>query len=151
MFGGTGYDVGGGGIGSGGGGGRGGGGRGDGGQPPSQHGKPPTYGVNKKNNTPPSTPDGNGGGGDDGSNGGLDDDGDPNDLSSDDDIDPSTETLIPVLAKRETQRIEFPEIPEPSQHRAYRELVYGICNDAAGRGDNVALRWFKRADYIRHV
>lgn len=28
-----------------------------------------------------------------------------------------------------------------------RQLVYGICNDAAGRGDNVALRWLRRADY----
>ena len=88
--------------------------------------------------------DGGGGGGGGGPDGGPDDDCDPDDLDSEEEIDQSTENLIASLSKRETQKIEFPEIPEPSQFRAYRQIVYGICNDAAGRGDNVALRWFKR-------
>ena len=37
--------------------------------------------------------------------------------------------------------------PTVNQYRSYRCLCYGIVNDVAGRGDNVSMRWMKRADY----
>ena len=52
-----------------------------------------------------------------------------------------------ILSKREQHKIDFPNTPTVNQYRSYPRLCYGILNDVAGRGDNVAMRWMKRADY----
>lgn len=49
-------------------------------------------------------------------------------------------TFLETKADREPNKIEFPEIPEAKQYRAYRQLRYKIVEEAAGRGDNAAMR-----------
>ena len=55
--------------------------------------------------------------------------------------------LMEILSKREQHKIDLPTTPTVNQYRSYRGVCYQIVNDVAGRGDHVAMRWMKRADY----